>query len=130
MSMFIRRCRLGEALIKCCQNFLVEIVILVNVVGQQASEHNLVDARVFKLANFLDNEIFGAGGRTLAQIAGSDESFGFSFVITSLWTVWRISAHSVERDFFEPYQPVSRTTFGAVELDPRADELTVVETRS
>lgn len=47
------------------------------------------------------------------------------FFLTSLWTFARIVIHPVERNYFEPYQPVSRTTFGAVELDPRADELTV-----
>ena len=50
---------------------------------------------------------------------------GLGFTITSLVTVWRIAVHPVARNYFEPYQPVSRTTFGAVELDPRADELTV-----
>ena len=50
---------------------------------------------------------------------------GLGFVITSLMTAWRIAVHPVARKYFEPYQPISRTTFGAVELDPRADELTV-----
>ena len=48
---------------------------------------------------------------------------GCAFVVTSLWTAARIGVHPVERHYFEPYQPVSRTTFGAVELDPRAEEV-------
>ncbi len=48
---------------------------------------------------------------------------GCGFVITSLWTAWRLAVHPVERSYFEPYQPISRTTFGVVELDPRADDL-------
>ena len=44
------------------------------------------------------------------------------FVATTIWTAFRILVHPVERRYFEPYQPVSRTTTGAVELDPRATE--------
>ena len=48
---------------------------------------------------------------------------GVGFLITSVWTVARIAVHPVERTYFEPYHPISRTTFGAVELDPRAEDL-------
>ena len=46
---------------------------------------------------------------------------GLGFVVNTVWTAYRLAVHSVPRKYFEPYQPVSRTTLGAVELDPRAE---------
>ena len=46
---------------------------------------------------------------------------GLGFFLNTVWTAYRLTVHSVARKYFEPYQPVSRTTLGAVELDPRAE---------
>lgn len=46
---------------------------------------------------------------------------GLGFLTNTLWTLFRLNIHDADRDYFEPYQAVSRTTLGAVELDPRAD---------
>ncbi len=46
---------------------------------------------------------------------------GLGFLVSAFWTTYRLSVHTVARQYFEPYQPVSRTTLGAVELDPRAE---------
>ena len=46
---------------------------------------------------------------------------GLGFLLNTVWTAYRLSVHSVARKHFEPYQPVPRTTLGAVELDPRAE---------
>ena len=44
-----------------------------------------------------------------------------AFFVNAIWTATRILIHTAPREYFEPYQAVSRTTLGAVELDPRAD---------
>ena len=44
-----------------------------------------------------------------------------AFATNTLWTGYRLTIHPVSRTFLEPFQAVSRTTLGAVELDPRAD---------
>jgi MFS family permease len=46
---------------------------------------------------------------------------GLGFLLNTVWTAYRLTFHSVARKYFEPYQPVSQTTLGAVELDPRAE---------
>lgn len=44
-----------------------------------------------------------------------------AFLISLVWTAQRIAVHDVEREYFEPFQAVPRTTQAAVELDPRAE---------
>ncbi len=51
---------------------------------------------------------------------------GASFVCCFAWTLFRIAVHPVSRDYFEPYQPLPKTTTNAIPLDPRV-ELDVVD---
>ena len=59
---------------------------------------------------------------------------GSAFVCCFAWTVFRITVHPVSREYFEPYQPLPKTTANAIPLDPRVEleevESSVVEGES
>ena len=65
--------------------------------------------------------IYGAGvavgleNAFLGILAGS---FGLSVV----WTLTRLGTHPVQRDHFEPFAPLPKTTLEAAAMDPRGDE--------
>ena len=46
---------------------------------------------------------------------------GAAFTACFAWTLYRISVHNVAREYFEPYQPLPKTTTNAIPLDPRVD---------
>ena len=44
-----------------------------------------------------------------------------SFTACIGWTLIRMRSHTVSRDYYEPYEPLPKTTAEAVSLDPRMD---------
>ncbi len=45
-----------------------------------------------------------------------------AFACCLVWTLLRLRAHEVSRDYFEPFQPLPKTTPEIVSLDPRLDD--------
>ncbi len=47
---------------------------------------------------------------------------GIVFFLGALWTAFRLTVHETDREHFEPFQAVSKTTLGAADLDPRSED--------
>ena len=61
----------------------------------------------------------------LAGIGGLDVfmlTIALAFALCVLWTAIRLASHRVERRYFEPYQPLPKTSTEAAALDPRVDD--------
>ena len=39
-----------------------------------------------------------------------------------MWTAYRLTVHDSDRDYFEPFQMLPKTTLGAADLDPRSTD--------
>lgn len=44
-----------------------------------------------------------------------------TFTLSGIWTLARMKAHTVQRDHFEPFQLMPKTTLEVVAMDPRGD---------
>lgn len=47
---------------------------------------------------------------------------GVVYLFGTIWTGFRLTVHEADRDYYEPYQMLPRTTLGAADLDPRSDD--------
>jgi len=52
---------------------------------------------------------------------------GAAFAACLLWTLYRVLVHRVDRSYYEPYQPLPKTTTNAIPLDPRVDPNDLLE---
>lgn len=50
-------------------------------------------------------------------------TLGIAFACCMAWTLFRIAVHPVARTYFEPYQPLPKTTTNAIPLDPRVESV-------
>ena len=61
------------------------------------------------------------------NVAGCSDVYfmiiGAVYLLGICWTIFRLSVHEAPGDFYEPFQPMTKTTLGAADLDPRSDEL-------
>ncbi len=72
---------------------------------------------------------FGATGGPLLygglNVAGFSDIYfviiGAVYLLGVCWTVFRLSVHDAPGDYYEPFQPMTKTTLSAVDLDPRSD---------